>query len=227
MGQLILSNTINLTHDITYRYDCMYCGASIGPLIYQFTCNAVIEGTGAGYQLNQLDSKALAEIAYINLVEIIADVYIKTTSLTGKLFSPDIFENRCPYCRKYQGWAVTRFPIESKKCKERNIRYRPVIDWRLEQLPDNMAELFKQIVKCGSCPKENINEAKFSVLQEGMHANIAPLAMGDTQIIAKPFTSARHRGAPDLRDGESALGYAMPFGLRWVVIKKDKILRII
>lgn len=227
MGQSFSGFTATCNHDITYRFTCQKCGAGVGPMIHAFVGIAQVPEHGRHLALCDEDRQVLRDVGYIRVVTDLARAYRAASLRAKEAYSLNIFDNLCPHCGKFQDWTTVKGILRPKKVDKPSQRLYPVIDWRLEQLPEAMRAYFE--LAAGDEEKAAGEETRhlFEALMPGANAAIVQGALGETMYKASPFQSVRQNNAPDLTRGETALGYYVAFGLRWVVIHEGRVKRLV
>lgn len=227
MGHSFSDFTVSCNHDITYQFTCQKCGAGVGPFVHAFAHSAVLPEEGRHLPLTEVDRHVLTDVGYIRLVSSVARVYRDAAAKTKDAYTLLIFENLCPACGKYQDWSTVRGLLRPKKVERLSERLYPVIDWRLEQLSDEMRLFFEDAARDEEKAAEEESRLLFGALRPGVNAAIIPDVLGETRYEAAPFQSIRHNNAPDLKRGERAVGYYVLFDLRWLVVREGRIARIV
>lgn len=226
MGHSFSGFTATCNHDISYHFTCQKCGAGVGPTIHAFVGTAHVPEHGRHLPLTEADRQVLRDVGYIRMVSALAAAYRAAASKAREAYSLFIFDNLCPHCGRYQDWTTVKGILRPKRV-EASQRLYPVVDWRLEQLSEEMHAFFKAAAADERRAAEEETHRLFHALAPGANATLVQGVLGETLYEASPFQSVRRNNAPDLARGETALGYYVSVDLRWVVIHEERVKRLV
>lgn len=227
MGHYVSGFAATCNHDITYQFTCQKCGVGVGPVVRGFEHSAAVPQHAQHLPLTDTDRIVLINVGNIRLVALLAGVYRGAVSKTQDAYSLHVFENLCPHCGKYQDWSTVKGLLRKRRVEKLSEKSFPIIDWRLEQLSEDMRAFFAAAVRDERQAADEEARLLFEALLPGANAALVTDVLGETMYEAAPFQSVRQHGAPNLHRGETALGYYIHFGLRWFVLREGRIARVV